>query len=481
MKYFGIEVPIKNVPELDAGFVPLQKFYDAFLQDIRGTREAPEPFALAVGDGLGRVIRADAFIHGDDVYFDADRYYIERRIKTLLWTVGGCEIYLSGREAVCRYIADAYSAGGARGFDAAFMGSLYSRPFRVVIVTDFGDMPVSRDRAVPLGRNFDGCRIGFDAGGSDRKVSAVIDGESVYSRETVWHPKTESDPSYHYNGIVNAFKEAAAQMPRVDAIGISSAGIYAGNRTLYAQLFGKVPRDLFDAHIRDIYINAAREIGWDIPIEVANDGDVTALAGSISLNRNNILGIAMGTSEAVGFVDDGGNITGWLNELAFAPVDGSQDAAEDDWSGDIGCGYKYFSQEAVIRLAPAAGIALGDDLTPGEKLKRVQGLLEGGSVAGNDAGNDVGFDGGREGAAAIFRTIGCYLAHTAALYHAEYGMGAILLLGRVMSGRGGEIIVATAEAVLKDEYPDLDVDLCLPNEEMRRLGQSVVAASLPRV
>ena len=31
---------------------------------------------------------------------------------------------------------------------------------------------------------------------------------------------------------------------------------------------------------------------------------------------------------------------------------------EDEWSGDIGCGVKYFSQDGVIKLAPRAGIEL---------------------------------------------------------------------------------------------------------------------------
>ena len=228
----------------------------------------------------------------------------------------------------------------------------------------------------PVGRHLDGCRIGFDAGGSDRKGSAVIDGEPVFSEEVVWFPKTSSDPNYHYEGIVSALKSAAAHMPRVDAVGVSSAGIYIENRTMVASLFLKVPKDLFDAKVKDIYIRAIRDTFGDVPYVVANDGDVSALAGAMSLEENNILGIAMGTSEAVGYVDEKGNITGWLNELAFAPVDVSPSAMEDEWSGDIGCGVKYFSQDSVIKLAPAAGISLSADLSPAEKLKEVQKLMD---------------------------------------------------------------------------------------------------------
>ena len=109
-----------------------------------------------------------------------------------------------------------------------------------------------------MGRHLGGCRIGFDAGGSDRKVSAVIDGEPVFSEEVVWFPKTTADPDYHYEGIVSALKSAAAHMPRVDAVGVSSAGIYIENRTMVASLFLKVPKDLFDAKVKDIYIRATR-------------------------------------------------------------------------------------------------------------------------------------------------------------------------------------------------------------------------------
>ena len=325
-------------------------------------------------------------------------------------------------------------------------------------------VPAEVSKSEAVGRHMNGCRIGFDAGGSDRKVSAVIDGNPVFSEEVVWFPKTNSDPDYHYQGIVDAFKSAAAHMPRVDAIGVSSAGIYIDNRTMVASLFLKVPKDQFDAKVKDIYLRAAKEIG-DVPIVVANDGDVSALAGAMSLEENNVLGIAMGTSEAVGFVDEKGNITGWLNELAFVPVDAAPTAMVDEWSGDIGCGVKYFSQDSVIKLAPAAGIQLDESLSPAEKLKVVQGLME--------------QDDDR--AAAIYRSIGVYLGHALRLYYHFYGFKHILLLGRVMSGKGGDLILEHAKRVLADEYPDIagKINPTLPDEKARRVGQSVAAASLP--
>lgn len=458
MTYLGIEVPIKYAPELDPGFLPLGKFFTAFLKD------AKKPLGLAVERAGGEVAVYHTFIHGTPDMAQADRYYVDRLIKTLLWYMGGFKVYISGDKEIYEAMKSTYCAGGARAFDADFMSNVYEKPFEVVYCDA---LPAEYSNPQAVGRHLGGCRIGFDAGGSDRKVSAVIDGEPVFSEEVVWHPKVTADPEYHYEGIVSALKSAAAHMPRVDAVGVSSAGIYIENRTMVASLFLKVPKEDFDAKVKDIYIRAITDTFGDIPYVVANDGDVSALAGAMSLEENNILGIAMGTSEAVGYVDENGNITGWLSELAFAPVDGNPNAMEDEWSGDIGCGVKYFSQDAVIKLAPAAGINLSPDLSPAEKLKEVQKIMEQPNSP----------------AEAIFRSIGVYLGHSLALYHHFYGFKHVLLLGRVMSGKGGDIILDTCKQVLADEYPEIagKINPTLPDEKARRVGQSVAAASLPEL
>ena len=332
-----------------------------------------------------------------------------------------------------------------------------------MILCNHNDKPKETETSKAVGRHMDGCRIGFDAGGSDRKVSAVVNGEVVYSEEVVWFPKEQSDPRYHYEGIVDAFKTAATKMPRVDGIGISSAGVYVDNKCKVASLFLKVSEQDFREQVEDIYIRAAKEIG-DVPVTVANDGDVTALAGAMSIEANGVLGIAMGTSEAVGYVSENGKITGWLNELAFAPVDGQSDAMRDEWSGDIGCGVKYFSQDGVIKLAEAAGIVLVGS-SQAEKLKEVQALID---------END-------ERAVAIFRSIGVYLGHTLGLYSMFYDINHVIVLGRVTSGRGGDILLEEAKRVLREEYPKLTFNVDAPDEKMRRVGQSVAAASLPEL
>ncbi len=254
-------------------------------------------------------------------------------------------------------------------------------------------------------------------------------------------------------------------MPRVDAIGVSSAGVFIGNAPMVSSLFIRVPREKRDL-VKTIYDRAARELG-EIPIVVANDGDVTALAGAMGLECGCVMGMAMGTSEAVGYVDRDGNVLGWLNELAFAPVDLNEEAMVDEWSTDRGVGCKYFSQDAVIKLAPRAGIQLDESLTPAEKLKVVQGLMEQDDPRAEE----------------IYDSIGAYLAYTVALYSRFYEIQHLIVLGRVMSGKGGNRILASCQAILEAEYPQLarSVRVMLPDEKTRRVGQSVAAASLPEI
>jgi predicted NBD/HSP70 family sugar kinase len=254
-------------------------------------------------------------------------------------------------------------------------------------------------------------------------------------------------------------------MPRVDAIGGSSAGVYINNRPMVASLFRGIPDERFD-DVRDMFLRIRAEMGG-MPLEVINDGEVTALAGSMSLEDDSILGVAMGSSEAAGYVTPEGNITDWLNELAFAPVDYHPAASVDEWSQDRGVGALYFSQQAVFRLAPHAGIDIPQHVTDAEKLKSVQAKLEAGHA----------------GAAKIWQSMGIYLGYTLAHYADFYALKHVLILGRCTSGSGGPIILDGANAVLKSEFPELAdrINIQLPDEKSRRVGQSIAAASLPEI
>ena len=455
---------LKVNAKLDPKFEPLS----LVCREMReATANDGQDLVIAIERNKGYTTTYKTRIFRDNTGHDEENFrFVERMTKALLWVAGGYKIIIAGSDVVGNKIKEAYTYGGLRDFDVKFMERVYESKFEVSVCA-LEDAPKDKSAAAPIGRHLDGCRIGFDAGGSDRKVSAVINGESVYSEEVVWFPKTTADPDYHYQGILEAMKTAASHMPRVDAIGVSSAGVYVDNRIMVASLFLKVSDEDFDKKVKNMYLDVAKEIGENIPIEVANDGDVTALAGAMDLEDNAVLGVAMGTSEAGGYVDPDGNITGWLNELAFAPVDYSTDAMVDEWSGDYGCGVKYFSQDGVIKLAPFAGIELDENLSPAEKLKVVQGLMKEGD----------------ERAAAIYDTIGAYFGYAIAFYTEFYDIKHVLIMGRVTSGEGGVILLERAQEVLNKEFPELakKITLHIPDENSRRVGQSVAAASLPEI
>ncbi len=455
---------MKFIPSLDQNFKPAVLEVKNFIAKVENSEFKTEVvICVERSKGYNFTYKIPAF--KDNTGHDDENYFIiERLIKSFLWMVGGYKVYIAGSKEIAKRVKEAYSSTGARKFDAEFMGRVYEAKFEV-IACEYNQIPAPSYPDIKMENSLNGNRIGFDAGGSDRKVSAVVDGEVLFSDEVVWFPKINADPQYHRDGILDSMKTAASYMPKVDAIGVSTAGIVVDNRIMVASLFIKVPEEEFDSKVKNIYIDIAKEFG-DVPLVVANDGDVTALAGAMELNDDKVLGIAMGTSEAGGYIGEGGKLLGWLNELAFAPVDFNTDAMVDEWSGDYGCGVKYFSQDSVIKLAEYGGIKLDENFSPAKKLSYIQDL--------NNAGDPVANE--------IFENIGIYLGYTLAYYAMFYDIKHVLLLGRVMSGKGGNTILAKAREVLYNEFLDLsNMILHLPDESNRRVGQSIAAASLPSV
>lgn len=445
-------------PKFDPDFQPIIRRLEAYEERVRNAQNVQRvTLVVERNGGYNYIYSFDALADGAD---DGETLLItERILKTILWLVGGYRVGIAGSDYLYRELCGRYSSKGARAFDADFMSGIYEKPFEVYPLRE---IPAAKGVSLKVGGHFKGCRIGFDAGGSDRKVSAVIDGKAVYSEEVIWHPKTTADPHYHYQEILTAMKTAASKMPRVDAIGISSAGVYVDNRIMAASLFLSVDQTKYRDFIKNMYLNVAKEIG-DVPVEVANDGDVTALAGSLESGDTNVLGIAMGTSEAAGYINAEGGLNGWLSELAFAPVDLNEGAMTDEWSKDKGVGCKYFSQDAVIKLAEAGGYRFPEGSSPAEKLKEIQKLAE----------RDDRM------ATAVFEDIGIYLGYTLPYYARFYEINRVLLLGRVTAGKGGAVLLDSCKRTLAEEFPDWDVRIDLPDESSRRVGQSIAAASLP--
>ena len=458
-----IKITPKFVSELDPGFVPSVLWNREYRKQVADSGKAVK-IVIALTRSIGTVstLETAVFPH-EGKYKDVNIKYVERMVKSLLWTKGGYKITIAGCDALAKDIAEIYSPTGARAFDYDIMGEkIYGKKMEVVSCP-LEDAPKSNEIEVKLGGNMDGCRIGFDLGGSDRKCAAVIDGETVFTEEITWDPYFEKDPEYHKAGIRDSLKRAAEKMPRVDAIGGSAAGVYVNNQPRVASLFRGVDQSLWAEHVIPIFDEIQKE--YNVPMQIANDGDVTALAGSMSMDSNGVLGIAMGTSEAVGYVNLEGNITDWLNELAFSPVDYRDDAPADEWSGDIGCGVQYFSQQAIARLAPAAGFDFPDSMPFPEQLVKVQ--------------EEMAEDSDK--ASRIYRTIGVYFGYGIAQYAEFYDIRLLLALGRVTSGKGGDLILKVAQDVLNEEFPELakDIQFRTPDEKFKRHGQAVIAASLP--
>ncbi|OGO66846.1 MAG: transcriptional regulator [Chloroflexi bacterium RBG_19FT_COMBO_47_9] len=448
------------IPPLDDEFRPAALASRTFQKECS---EISVPLVIGLERGDGKLSRFEAQVFPvDHPRAQENFYFAERLLKYLLWQRGGSKIYIGGPCSIGNHLQAWYSPNGKRSFDYHFMSEqVYERPF-LVELCDPSEVPPANDTGRALGRHLDGCRIGFDLGASDRKVSAVMDGRVVYSEEVIWEPRNHSDPEYHYNEIVKAIKSAASKMPRVDAIGGSSAGIYLDNRPMVASLFRSIPAERFH-EIQNIFLRIRDEM--DVPLEVLNDGDVTALAGSMSIEENGVLGIAMGSSLAAGYIDMHGHILGWLNELAFAPIDYSSTAPMDEWSGDIGCGAQYLSQQCIFRLAPRVGIQIPSNLPDAEKLLFIQEKL----------------NTGHKGAIKIWQSLGIYLGYALAHYATFYEMKHVIILGRCTSGLGGTLILEEACKVLEAEFPEIAsrLQVQLPDEHSRRIGQSIAAASLP--
>lgn len=449
---------LKFVPPLDLGFQPAALANREYVAAAKKSGNAV-PLVIGLERENKLVSRFETIVRADA---DAGTLrYVERHVKFLLWAFGGWKIFIGGPKTIGEHIKKVYSPRGARKFDCEMMEKAYGKKVQVVVTTP-AKVPRAKEMQVSAGGHLKGCRIGFDLGASDYKVSAVVNGEPVFTEETPWDPKNQPNPEYHYHHISAALHRAAAHLPRVDAIGGSTAGIVVDNEIRVASLLRAIPKKDYPRAART-FKRIQKE--WNVPLVMMNDGDVTALAGALSLGQKGMLGIAMGSSEAGGFMDKKGRILGWLNELAFAPVDYNPEAPADEWSGDRGVGALYFSQQAVNKLLPAAGIDLPAGMGQPEKLKEVQALM-----AKDDAR-----------AAKIYETIGIYLGYTIAHYADYYDYGHMLVLGRVTTGKGGDIVITKASEVLAAEFPEVagKIQIHVPDEKSRRVGQAVAAASLP--
>lgn len=452
------------IPPLEPNFIPAAVYNRNFLREVN-KNGGGVPIAITVERADGSCSRFDTQIFDQGHPLSVtNTFYVERLLKFLLWQRGGCKVTIGGSSEIASHLKSIYAPNGARAFDYSFMGErVYQRQFSI-IETTIESVPESREIQLSIGRHLDGCRIGFDLGASDIKVSAINNEEVIFTYEVEWNPREQTDPNYHYEKIISLIRMAAEKLPRVDAIGGSSAGVIINNRPMIASLFRGVTPERYD-EVRGLFDRIRN--AFEVPIVVINDGEVSALAGSMALKENALLGIAMGSSQAAGYITRQGKITNWLNELAFAPIDYNPSAEFDEWSGDQGVGGLYLSQQCVFRLSSRVGIDIPLQLSLAQKLQFIQEKLEA----------------GHEGAQQIWESIGIILGYAIAHYSDFYDLEFIQLYGRVTSGSGGPIIIEKALRVLEVEFPEIAkmIRLELPDELSRRLGQSIAAASLPEI
>lgn len=430
---------LRYVPPLEPGFSPLIPIL------CRAADQRRASVVWAADGGTDEISFCCAGQTGARVY--------ERLFKFLLWQHGGACAQLRGfPQAARRMIEQEYAPGGRRAFDYDFFSNVYGRPFSVSASSAppaVSSAPRSRRlRAVRRLPYRAGCgRDGNQCLGRTRRTGDIF---PKLSRQ----PRRHGGLDYHETELARALAAAARTLPRTDSVGVSTAGIIQDSQCLVASLFTAVDAGAFKRRGRDLFVRAAKATGA-ARVVVCNDGDAAAAAAYVLYGKKGVLGLSMGSSLAAGFVDGSGGLTDYISELAFAPVDLQPGAPIDPWSGDSGTGVDYFSAQAVLRYAAAAGIEFEPGLDNGEKTARVNRLFSQGDAR----------------AKMVYDTIGICLGYSIPLYRYFYGMDSVLLLGGVTSGKAGAHIAAQARMVLRTEFGD-DTELFLPDERLRLTGQA---------
>jgi len=482
MKYLlvrpGVPAP------LDPNFCPYilsKKHYLKHIADCRTFDKVGDlHFAVERPDGCGRD-RLPVFKAGHEG-FDASIFLAGEAIRYMLWQRGGYKLTLFGPKEVCEALTTAYSPGGKYDFEVKTMPKIYSTKWVVSTVSSLEALPENKEAPVHCGKVASGCRIAFDLGKSDVKTVAVKDGEVLDSAETEWDV-TNADPQYHYDLIVKAMKDTAAKLPGpVEAIGGSATGaVSANSEATWCDCFPNVPPDVYQKRVVPIFNDIAKAEFGGVPIKVINDGEVTAVAGSHMVGEGCLFGISLGSSEGSGYVYEDGSLTGWINENAYNPFDLNPDAPGNPWSPHRGDAAMYLGQRAATRLAKKGGVDLPPEMMPdhpnmnaaihvphAQVLKKIQAAMK---------------DPAKEPQVSkIYATIGVYLGYAIAQYCEYLPIKNVLILGRVTTGHGGEIMMEWARKVLSADFPDLaHIKFHTPSEHMKRVGQCVAAAALPEL
>lgn len=469
---------------LDPDFAPIVLGRRRCLEAVKASPGGGKILHMALERPGGLVARVELPVFADDhPDVEASIHLACTMIRTYMWQRGGHRLQVSGPPEQCKRLKAALSPGGCIAWDAKEMTKAcgQTKPFEVEIVADPKNLPADKNVPVQCGREATGSRLAFDLGKSDMKAVAVKDGKLIWSKETEWDV-TNKDPLYHKEVIRKAMREAATHVDKVEAVGGASCGIVSGHNELTScDLFTQVPDDVYREKVPNLLIDLIKEEFGDVPFKCINDGEVTAVAGQMMIGEGGLYGISLGSNEGCGYVDPDGNLPGWINEMYATPLDFNPAAPRNPWTPYTGDSPMYLGQRAVSRNAVKGGVDVPEEMrfehsgmrtmnhvVHAECLKLVQAAMK---------------DPTKEPRTRkIYETIGVYLGYTIANYceiYKPYAINHVLILGRVTSGTGGEVMMAKAQEVLK-EFPEFShVKFHTPDEHMKRVGQCLAAAALP--
>lgn len=420
---------------------------DRALSSFEGRSHHPYLLTIQRGNEISYTYHG---LHSDNR--EESYFYVKKILLTLMWLVGGTEFKFNGDAFFFDFRKERITNDEEIRICAKRRERVFGTPFSFV-----SSKKIYKDTCsyTKLSGERKGCRIGFDEGGSDRKVTAIIDGKDVFSEEVLWSPKCEKDYHYHYNGIVESLKHAASHLPHVDSIGVSTAGIVYHNQLLEPTLFRSVPQEDKDRYVRSIFPDIAKKEFGGVPALVHNDGDVSAFGGSLLFKKDNIVGLAFGTGLASGYCYHS-SFNGWINEWGKIPLDYSLSAYSHYDLGVKGAGTEYLSQKGIIRLCKNAGYSFEGTLP--EQLLQIQKEAE--------KDNPVVLE--------CYKERGEYLGSALCFFHRFLPFTSVLTLGRVRTGRGGEYLLLGTREYLK-AHSLSSIEVFTSDEHFRRLGQSYIA------
>ena len=406
---------------------------------------------IAVSRGDGLCFPFASPLSGD---FGETYSLLKRSLLALLWMVGGNEISLSCPKELYARLLERISIDSELENSFEAMEEIYGGKVAFSLVDE---LPRRKIEGRTCSLSSSGCRIGLDLGGSDIKAIALKEGEVAYSAERLWDPRNEKDPSYHEGVIASCLKEASSFLPKVDFVGVSTSGIVERGEILFPSLFASCSEGDRKGRVRTLFNRLIPSLLPGTPFRLINDGDASSLGGALLHHKDSLLGLSLGTSLAAGYVKEG-RLYPYLNELSKVSVNLSPKARSHYKYLIKGSASEYLSQKGLLCLAESHGIELEGSLP--ERLLALQKLAD---------SKDIGV-------LQVYEEFGRRLADSVIYFSAFLDFSTVFLLGRVMSGKGGEAILKSASSRMEEKGKGLA--FFTAGERFKRLGQAYVASLL---